>query len=314
MKALLHRLLATMLVGLAALGAASGPSEAQLATSQWPMLGNDEQHTGRSDLLGPLFQGGLPGTNNVQALTFYDKIKMFPVVGPDGSIYVGMGWQFCAINPLNVTVNPPVFTMKWTKLPPPATNAAGCRPTNADVSASAAAIDKDGYVYLGDRANSVYKFRGSDGQRMWTYNHGHEGDEHASPAIAADGTVYFAFSQNSDGNGSILAVKNTGAVIIPPPAVLPDSYIKWKLAVGQYATTSSPAITTDSSGKTIIVLGFADAKVRAIKDNGTSGAVIWKTTIGNGVGSIIAKPLVINDNPSAVERRRRGATLSCPGR
>ena len=90
-------------------------------------------------------------------MTFYDKIKMFPAVGPDGAIYVGMGWQFCAINPLDVT-NPdsPMFTQRW------------CHPTNADVSASGAAVDKDGYVYFGDRDNSIYKLRGSDGARMWT--------------------------------------------------------------------------------------------------------------------------------------------------
>jgi outer membrane protein assembly factor BamB len=307
LRALLHRILATALTGLGVLAAGSGPVEAQLSTSRWPMLGHDVRHTGQSELLGPDFSSGAPAANQVRAVPFVDKIKMHPVVGQNGDVYVGMGWQFCSLKALDVS-NPanPVFlpNTAWNS---PARSDPGCQPTNADVSASSAAIDQNGYIYFGDRDNSVYKFRGSDGQRMWTYNHGHEGDHHSSPAIAADGTVYFVFSQNTDGNGSILAVKNTGDTVIPPPAVLPDSYIKWKLAVGQFASTSSPALitTTDSPGtlgctlgtagcKTVMFLGFADGRVRAIKDNGTSGAVIWSTHIGplGANVSILASPVI----------------------
>jgi len=293
MRRPLHRLLATA-VAAVALATSSGISEAQLANSAWPMLGNDARHTGQSDLLGPKFPGStVPGSNDVRSVTFYDKIKMFPVVGAAGTVYVGMGWQFCAVNPLDVT-NPadPVLTQKW------------CVPTIGDVSASAAAVDQDDYIYFGDRDNSIYKLRGSDGARMWTsytyqgqtfplpslpnfrynaYNNCHEGDHVVSPAIGSDDTIYFAFSQNCDGNGSIMAVQNTS----------PTSFnIKWKLAVGQFATFSSPAITTDpNDGKPVIIMGFADGSVRAIKDNGTSGAVLWKTPV-LGVGAVIASPVV----------------------
>lgn len=266
------RRLASLLAAGSMLLATAGASEAQLSSaSPWPMLGGDLRHTGQADVLGPKFAGSAPAANQVRSLTFYDKIKMFPSVGGTGTVYVGMGWQFCAINPLDVTnVNDPVLTQKW------------CVPTIADVSASAAAVDQDEYVYFGDRDNSVYKLRGSDGARMWVYNNGHEGDVHASPAIGPDGTIYFAFSQNYDGNGSITAIKNTGA----------STYqIKWKLAVGQFATNSSPVLVTDpNDGKPIIILGFADSKVRAIKDNGTSAVVLWKTA--TGIGSIIASPVV----------------------
>ena len=151
----LHRTLG-LLVALAALLATSRASEAQLnGTSGWPMLGHDERHTGQSNLLGPKFATGAPGPNDVRALTFYDKIKMFPATGPNGQVYVGMGWQFCGLNPLNVTdQNNPVFTTKWNQNPAGASpqgspiNAPtvswpniGCWPTNADVSASGAAVD-----------------------------------------------------------------------------------------------------------------------------------------------------------------------------
>ena len=288
----LHCLLAAA-IAVAALATGSGISEAQPANSAWPLLGNDARHTGQTDLLGPKFPGSnVPGPNDVRSLTFYDKIKMFPAVGANGTVYVGMGWQFCAVDPLDVT-NPadPVMTQKW------------CVPANGDVSAAAAAVDKDEYVYFGDRDNSIYKLRGSDGARMWTsytyqgqtfqlpsppnfrfnsYANCHEGDHVISPTIGSDGTIYFGFSQNCDGNGSIMAVKNTG----------PSSFnIKWKLAVGQFATFSSPAITTASDGKPVIIMGFADGSVRAIKDNGTHGSILWKTPV-LGVGAVIASPVI----------------------
>src|SRR5262250_3772948 len=98
MTARLHRMLGA-LVALAALAVTSGPSEAQLSsTAGWPMLGHDARHTGQSALLGPKFASGAPGANDVRSLPFYDKIKMFPATGPNGEVYVGMGWQFCGLN------------------------------------------------------------------------------------------------------------------------------------------------------------------------------------------------------------------------
>jgi len=318
MTARLHCTLGA-LVALAMVMALHAPSEAQLAGSGWPMLGHDPQHTGLSTELGPKFPGIAPGANDVRALTFYDKIKMFPATGHDGSVYVGMGWQFCGLKPLDVSdPNNPVFAPKWNLNPTPASpmgapiNAPiatwpniGCWPTNADVSASGAAVDPNDYVYFGDRDNSVYKYRGSDGLRMWSYSHGHEGDVHASPTIGLDNrtippalTVYFVFSQNSDGNGSILAVKDTGNLIVPAPNLLPASQIKWKFAVGQYGTTSSPALATDATDHApLLIVGFADAKVRAIRDQGTSAALKWATTVG--VGTIAASPVISADGKTA---------------
>src|SRR5262245_43504511 len=102
MRQHLHRLLATA-VAVVALATGSGTTDAQPANSASPMLGVDERHTGQSELLGPKFPGStVPGTNDVRSLTFYDKIKMFPVVGATGTVYVGMGWQFCAVDPLDM--------------------------------------------------------------------------------------------------------------------------------------------------------------------------------------------------------------------
>src|SRR5438034_8528976 len=244
-----------MLRGIAALLAAgavelvlTGGADAQLAASPWPMLQHDLRHTGRSDVLGPIFPTGAPGPGDVKSLTFYDKIKMHPVVGADGTIYVGMGWQFCAINP--------DLTQKW------------CKPLIADVSPNAAAVDVNGYIYVGDRDNTFYKFT-PDGLRLATYNHGHEGDINASPAIAADGTVYFSFIQNLSGFGVVAAIAQDAA----NPA---QFTLKWTFVAGEYGTTSSPAI----DGNGIIYIGFGDGRLRAFKDDGSSAALKWKTQVG----------------------------------
>ena len=52
---------------------------------------------------------------------------------------------------------------------------------------------------------------GPDGLRIWTYNNGHEGDINASPAIAADGTIYFSFIQNLSGFGVVAAISQNPA-------------------------------------------------------------------------------------------------------
>ena len=286
MHARLPRIFSMTLVSLALLAAASGRGEAQLAQSRWPMVGHDYRHTGQADLLGPLFSAGAPGASSVRAVTFYDKIKMFPVVGPDGVVYVGMGWRFCAINPMNVT-DPanPVLTQKW------------CVPLVGDVSASAAAVDVDGNVYLGDRDNTLYKLRGSDGQRLWAVDDvGKEGDVTGGAVIGEDATIYGVWSQTLNGSGTIIAIKNASRTTpgaICKPAV-PECYvIKWRLSVGQFASASSPALVKDpSDGRPVLILGFADSMVRAIKDNGTSGGVIWKTPVGDGIGAVAASPVI----------------------
>ena len=244
----------------------------------WPMLQHDKEHTGRSPLLGPLFPGGTPPASAVRSLAFYDKIKMSPVLGPNGFIYVGMGWQFCAINP-DMTLHPGSLK-NW------------CKPLNADVSPNAAAVDRDGYIYVGDRDNTLYKFD-KFGNRLWTYNHGHEGDIFGSPTIVNgpgpnETTIYVVFIQNIDGPGTIEAITQNSAT--------PTQFTKkWTapFVPGQYGTTSSPAV--DANG--VLYLGFADGKIRAITDLGTSAALKWKRALVP-VGSIGTSPVIGPDVPA----------------
>ncbi len=99
-----------------------------------------------------------------------------------------------------------------------------------------------------------------------TYNNGHEGDINSSPAIAADGTIYFSFIQNLSGFGVVAAISQN-------PATPSQFTLKWTFVTGEFGTTSSPAIDTNG----IIYLGFADGRLRAFQDNGSAAALKWTT-------------------------------------
>ena len=261
-----------LLSAVALVVASSGPAGAQLANADWPMLQHDLCHTGQSSKPGPRFTTPTPPAGSVTFWTagpsglyspVSDKIKMFPVIGPGGIVYVGQGFAFCAINP--PTATDPNPTQRW------------CVPTNADVSASGAAIGTNALgaaiIYFGDRDNTFYALK-ANGKRKWTYNHGFEGDIATSPAISpVDGTIYFAHTQSFDGPGTFTALK-------------PNGTLKWKVAVGQFGTTSSPAIGPDG----LIYLGFADGTLRAFRDNGTSVTPMWKQKVGTT--AITASPVI----------------------
>ena len=199
--------------------AASGLATAQVGP--WPMLQQNPGHTGQSPLLGPLFPSGAPPPGAVKVWQGFDKIKMSPIVGDDGTIYVGLGFSFCAINPPDPSA--PKLTTKW------------CTKLHADVSGSAALLAHNPYygavtVYVGDRDNSLSAFKIDDGSLLWRYNFGFEGDIWASPAPGPNGEIYFVHTQSFDGFGTLTALNPTGTV-------------KWKYTIGQYVFGSgAPAI------------------------------------------------------------------------
>src|SRR5262245_5335876 len=224
----MRRTTAAALLAGAAVVALADSGEAQLAPSPWPMFQHDAFHSGRSPLLGPVFNGTTPPPGAVTSAAFIDKIKMHPVIGKDGTIYVGMGWQFCAVNP--------DLTPKWQGY---SASAPGCKRLIGDVSGNAAAIDANGFVYLGDRDNTFYKFHPDTGAIIWTYNNGHEGDIASGPVIVSDGAgsanIYFTFIQNFTGYRVLAKIKQNDLAG-------PAPNLKWSVAVGQFGTTSSPVV------------------------------------------------------------------------
>lgn len=251
-------LLATITVLLGTGSAAT----AQLANTPWPMINHDLRHTGQSELLGPMFPGAAVPAGNVRTYHAVDKIKTSPAVGADGTIFVGMGFYFCALYP-------ETMTKKW------------CTRLLADVSESSPAIGIDGTVYLGDRDNSLTAFNPLTGAVIWRYNTNREGDIWTAPAIGPDGTIYFAFTGQGGSFGIFTALN-------------PDGTLKWKFPpLGVPIPASSPAVVTRSDG-TYIYLGSSDGVLHAFKDSGPGNVSrVWKTKVGSKIQS--SAPVVGSD-------------------
>ncbi len=287
----LKHLTATLLgVGVALLAAAS-PASAQLATSAWPMLQYDERHTGRSHLLGPNFPSGAPDPDHDVAVWHgFDRVKSSPTIAPDDTVYVGVGWSVCAIDPEPDSNG--VLPYAWDSSAPPPTPQPLCRRLVADASASSAAIghvtgvgaSQKWTMYIGDRGNTLNAFD-QDGEPVWRYSHGHEGDVRTSPVIgpesspgANDGLIYIGFSQNLDGPGSLAAVFPG-----PPPPLGVGGTLKWSYTGGNFVNTSSPALDNGT-----VYFGDIIGWFHALDAN--SGAFRWKVKIGN---QISASPVIV---------------------
>jgi len=195
----------SVVVGLLTLVLGPQIAMAQLAVGSWPILGHDLRHTAQSDLLGP--QTGLVLW---RALTV-GFVKGSPIVGPDGTIYLGISKGFCAIEP--VTATP-----KW------------CTTLGGTIRRNAPTLSADGTLYIGDRNNRLNAIAAADGTHKWSYAVGNDGDVSTSPAIAPDGTIYMV---------------GTGAGIVH--AFNPAGTLLWKRPLGGFVVYSSPALGADGT-------------------------------------------------------------------
>lgn len=240
------------------------------ANSAWPLYRHDLQHTGRSPYGGPShptikwqYASGGSGSS--------------PALGPDGTIYVGLGTGLHALRPDG--------TVRWSYL--------------AGGNVKSPAIAGDGTIYAGSDDGKVYAVRG-DGGLKWTYATG--GGISASPAIGPDGTIYIG---SSDGIFYALKPDGTkkwsyavGSWMNPSPAIGSDGTIyvgstthqvyafsvngtlQWSYTAGSYVD-SSPAIGRDGT----IYVGSVDQKLHAINRDGTSR---WTYQTGGAIGSSAA--------------------------
>ena len=240
------------------------------ADGAWPLYRHDLQHTGRSPYSGPVhptikwqFASGGSGSS--------------PALGPDGTIYVGLGTRLYALRPDG--------TVRWSYL--------------AGGHVNSPAIAGDGTIYAGSDDGKVYAVRG-DGSLKWTYSTG--GWISASPALGPDGTIYIG---SSDGVFYALRPDGTakwsyavGSWMNPSPAIgsdgtiyvgstthrvyafNPNGTLVWSYTAGSYVD-SSPAIGPDST----VYIGSVDEKLHAINSDGTPK---WAYKTGSVVGSSAA--------------------------
>jgi outer membrane protein assembly factor BamB len=212
------------------------------------MLGHDTAHTG----LSTVDTSGNNGTQKwaSQIGVFDYAIYSSPVIGADGTIYVGTSGNglFQALNPDG--------TQKWQFT------------TSGEVFTSAA-IGADGTIYVGGYNYSTLYALTDGGQgtvtEKWAFGTG--GALYSAPAIGTDGTIYIAadgnlYAVNPDGTQKW--VFGTGVFASPPAigangtiyigggdgnlyAVNPDGTQKWAFYTGYSISQSSAAIGADGT-------------------------------------------------------------------
>ena len=174
-------------------------TQAQLATSPWPMFHHDLGHSGRS----PVDTSSNSGTEKWQfnAGAF---VASSPAVGADGTIYVGSEDDYLyAINPDG--------SYKWAF------------PTGNYVDSSPA-VGADGTVYVGS-GDEVYAIH-PNGKLKWMYTLGAYVGA-SSPAVGADSTIYIGSDDYSvyaiNSGGGLKWSFETDNPVFSSPAVGPPA-------------------------------------------------------------------------------------------
>ncbi|MBU2473040.1 PQQ-binding-like beta-propeller repeat protein, partial [Patescibacteria group bacterium] len=261
-------------------------SFASLADTDWPMIQGNLQHTGLSSYSGNVT--GSPTSTPKWRYPLSTTGPNIPVIGPDGSIYVGAGNG----NLYKVTAAGATSTFYSVGV-------------NGPVKASAFA--SDGTVYMNDGKN-LYALT-SDGQVIWKYPVYYAYS--SAPVIGPDGTIYVASNyylyaltpngeqiwRNStlsygnwimspvlDSNGNIYTVGQIGSNGIVYALNSLDGSIIWQTDPGSYYT----ALSLDDQGTLYVgsFSGLASAGLYAL--NSTNGSQKWYISIGGILGSVPA--------------------------
>jgi outer membrane protein assembly factor BamB len=242
---------------------------------------------------------GTPGSEYWH-FTTGDQVRSSAAVGADGTVYFGMNNYLYAVNPDGTTKwsffqnglldsSPAIgadgtiyvggedgnlyavtdngqnsYSLKWAF------------PTGGTIVFSSPAIGPDGTVYIGSNdvggtppapltTGKLYAVtdNGASATLKWAFPTGEL--MYSSPAISADGTVYFG---SHDGN--LYAIKDNGA----------SATQKWTFATGSPIDTS-PAIGTGGT----IYFGADNGKLYAVTDNVTSYTQKWAFTAGGYISS-----------------------------
>lgn len=231
------------LVAILALSAASGGSvetasvpaaaTAPLAQGHWPKYRHDIWNTGRSSTNGPR-TNALKWTFATGRSEKGGGIETDPVMGPDGTVYVG------ANNGILYGLDPDRGDIQWAF------------PTGFDTFGiySTPAILKDGTVVFGAKDGKVYGVRppttGLLGDLRWSVDL--KTTIQTSPGIGPDGTVY-------------IGADNWKLYAIAPPQGTSPARITWSFQTGG-DMISSPAVGPDGT----IYFGSMDGRVYALQE------------------------------------------------
>lgn len=222
----------------------------RLAESPWPTYRRDLKRTGRSNLKGP-------NTNKVRwafSTGLSEKeggIETDPVIGPDGTIYIG------ANNGIFYALDPETGGIRWAF------------PTEFDTFAiySTPFVDHQGIVYFGAKDGKVYALRapkkGISGEVVWSLNLGTT--IQTSPAFTPDGTL-------------VIGADDWAYYGITPPSGSSGPKVKWRFQT-QGTLITSPSVDSDGT----VFVASMDGKVYALeppKDAGKPVKVRWSFASG----------------------------------
>jgi len=252
------------------------PAAAPTPTGVWPMFQHDVRHTGLSTYDTSANTGALLWSAAIGSpATEYSS----PTIGADGTIYIGTAaCPGCDSGPAYFYALNPDGTQKWAV--PFAINEIGdaaaigsdgtiyisagklyalnpadgtqkwAFATAAPMNISSPAIGADGTIYVGNGSFTVphglYAVN-PDGTQKWSFPTGDptnawgDGGVASSPAIGADGTIYFGVGNMDSSNhvigGHFYALTDGGQSTVTQ---------KWAFATGG-EVWSSPAIGTDGT-------------------------------------------------------------------
>jgi outer membrane protein assembly factor BamB len=165
-----------------------------------------------------------------------------PVVGRGGAIYLGASNKVYCFSSNGVP--------KWSNKTGPLTDMSGL------------AIGGDGTVYTSPGpGNQVFALDGDTGDVKWSAKLDALGD--ASPAVGPGGSIYIQTQR------SVYALNPT------------DGTVRWQVSPSPMGSNyGSPAVTTDASGKPLIICAFRPSDIGknglvCVRDDGSSGAIVW---------------------------------------
>ena len=198
----------------------------------WPMFGGCPAHPGRSPFLGaqsPTVKWEVPVGVPVGAPAAGPPFLSSPVIGADGTVYVGSRFWLAAVDRAG--------TIRWQTRPDGSVQKNGG-------SLSTPAVAADGTLYVGSQDGHLYAIAAGDGAEVWRLHTG--GPVVSSPLVAPDGTVYVG---SGGAPGGLLAAT-------------PDGSLLWRFAAGP--VSSSPALGSDGT----IYVGSSDGRLYAVDANG----------------------------------------------
>ncbi len=229
----------------------AGSTQAQL-----PAFHGNPQHTGYSTAVGP----------NLAALKWKlnlgGAILSSPVLGPDGTIYLGSVLNDTKHPELFVTAVNPNGTIKWRFK-------TGYYDTQVP---SSPALGPDGKIYVGAQDGYFYALN-PDGTLAWRFQGNGPIQQH--PVVAQDGTVYVGI------DGRLHAFTSTGV-------------LKWTTNLGDTALPGGPALSADEN--TIFASGYTSAgPVSTAYAFNRDGSLKWRDDSFYGYYPALCPPTVMPD-------------------